>query len=172
MPQSTLVDPLSIYVSDPTTLTEPLPARYFVNNPRQLPGDKRGPKFIVDDSNRPLQFSIVGTVHEGNKHSVTPYGTFTGRGDYVSAHAIALCTLADISQRARVSRSKDYSKHILLLKSNSSPATEPLALIQPPGLRSIVGIGSLSNSRRLIPSRPTRWMVKVRQFVFYLFHRF
>jgi hypothetical protein len=83
MSQSTLLHTLSIYVADPVTLREPLPARYFTNNPRTLPADKGGPKYVLGDSGEPMLFSIAGAIHIGTKHSVTPYGTFTGKGQYV-----------------------------------------------------------------------------------------
>jgi hypothetical protein len=85
MSQSTLLNVLSAYISDPATLKELLPACYFTNNPRTLPSDKGGPKYVLNDAGELFVFSIASAIHVGNKHSVTPYGSFTGKGQYISS---------------------------------------------------------------------------------------
>jgi hypothetical protein len=83
--------PYNVLETDKDSLRVPLVHDFFANNPRTLPGDDQGPKWVCDSDNKVMVFNFIGIVTPGSgRHHVTPYGTLVDKNTWVCLYPASL----------------------------------------------------------------------------------
>ena len=91
MAASALPYPYNLLAADKDTLREPMVHDFFANNPRPLPGDEQGAKWVCDDEDNIMIFNFLGIITSGSgHHHVSSYGTLVDKNAWVCGVLAAL----------------------------------------------------------------------------------